>query len=528
MIISKAPVRISLGGGGTDFPAYYEKHGGAVLSLTIDKYFHSILQNNYHTDLIEIESSDYQLYHQFQSSAKIKFDDALMIPKAVLQYLQAKGGIHLSLKSDIPPGSGLGLSGAVAASLVKLVSTYQKKGLEKREIAEIASIIEIDILKRPIGMQDQYASAYGGINFITFEKEAIKVEPLAVNDEDKERIENSMMLFYTGTSRDSSKILSEQKKATERQDKVVFDLLHKMKELAYQMRDTLAAGDIVQLGKLLHCSWEYKKALSATISNKSIDTYYNTALKHGAIGGKITGAGGGGFMLLVCEEKHQKNVREAMADSGLQEFKFKLEQHGVHLVLDHSGHFKSTITPEGYLIGVSAIVKKLEIKQIARITEIIFQAYKNDKQIFIMGNGGSAATASHFCNDLAKTTQVDGKKGFRAIPLTDNVSLMTAWGNDTGYENIFYGQLYNLLNQDDIVIGISGGGNSPNVLKAMELAKERSATRIGLVGFQGGKLKSMVDECIIVPSDNHQFIEDIHMVLVHLIVSVLREKVMNY
>ena len=144
-----------------------------------------------------------------------------------------------------------------------------------------------------------------------------------------------------------------------------------------------------------------------------------------------------------------------------------------------------------------------------------------------MGNGGSAATASHFCNDLSQTVQVEGKKGFRAIPLTDNVSLMTAWGNDMGHESIFSGQLNNLLNQGDIVIGISGGGNSPNILKAMLLSEERSAMRIGFTGFQGGEMKSLVEECIIVPSDNHQFIEDVHMVLVHLIVSVLKERIIK-
>jgi len=217
-----------------------------------------------------------------------------------------------------------------------------------------------------------------------------------------------------------------------------------------------------------------------------------------------------------------------LTSEGLQELKFKFEDNGVHLVLDQIGHFTSTITPEGYLLGMSSIVKRLDTNQISRLTDIIFEAYKNDKQVFIMGNGGSAATSSHFCSDLSKTTMIEGKKGFRVIPLTDNIPLMSAWGNDTGYENIFYGQLYNLLNQGDVVIGISGGGMSGNVIKAMEFAKQRSARTIGLAGFKGGRLKDLSEECIVVPSDNYQFIEDVHMIIVHLITSALREKLSEY
>lgn len=523
MLISKAPVRISFGGGGTDLPVYYERHGGAVLSATINKYFYSILTNS-NNSMIEIESSDYQLHQQFENIHNVHLNDALMIPKAILKHFDVEDKVHLTLKSDIPPGSGLGLSGAVTASLVKTVSTYKKKLLSKKEIAELTSHIEIDVLNRPIGMQDQYASVFGGINFITFDKDSIKVEPLALDSECKNRLEDSLMLFYTGMSRNSATILSNQKKATELEDSTVINSLHKIKDMAYRMRDVVCAGDISKFGKLLHESWEYKKNLSENISNADIDRHYAVALKNGAVGGKITGAGGGGFLLICCDKKHQDNVRASLINEGLQEFKFSFENEGVHLVLDQIGHFKSTITPEGYLLGMSTIVKRLDTRQINRITDIIFNAYKNDKQIFVMGNGGSAATSSHFCSDLAKTTKIEGKKGFRVIPLTDNIPLMTAWGNDTGYENIFYGQLSNLLNPGDIVIGISGGGNSSNILKAMEFAKTRSAAAIGFSGFKGGKLKECVDECLIVPSDNYQFIEDVHMIIVHLVTSALRER----
>lgn len=517
-------MRISFGGGGTDLPAYYQKYGGAVLSATINKYFYSILTNS-NNGMVEIESSDYQLHQQFENINRVNLNDTLMIPKAILKHFNVEDKIHLSLKSDIPPGSGLGLSGAVTASLVKVISTFKKKSLSKKEIAELTSLIEIDVLNRPIGMQDQYASVFGGLNFITFDKDSIKIEPLVLEKEYKDRLQESLMLFYTGMSRNSAKILSGQKKATEIEDSGVINSLNKIKDIAYRMCDVLSLGDISKFGRLLHDSWEYKKTLSPEISNSDIDKYYATALKNGAIGGKITGAGGGGFLLICCDKKHQANVRDSLTNEDLQELNFNFEDDGVHLVLDQIGHFKSTITPEGYLLGMSTIVKRLDTNQISRITNTIFDAYKNDKQIFIMGNGGSAATSSHFCSDMAKTTQIEGKKGFRVIPLTDNVPLMTAWGNDTGYENIFYGQLYNLLNPGDVVIGISGGGNSSNILKAMKLAKERATVTIGLSGFKGGKLKEIVGECLIVPSDNYQFIEDVHMVIVHLITSALRDRI---
>lgn len=524
MLISKAPVRISFAGGGTDLPAYYHKYGGAVLSATIDKYFYSLLDYS-SNDMIEIESSDYQLYQKMHDIGDLNLNDPLMIPKVILRHFKVKDRVHLFLKSDVPPGSGLGLSGAVTTSLVKLISAFKKKSLSKKEIAELASFIEIDVLKRPIGMQDQYASAFGGLNFITFNNNAIDVEPLSIDTGCKDVLQKNTMLFFTGMYRNSATILSAQKKATEKKTKRVIDSLHKMKEIAFRMRDALVEGDMVGFGRLLHESWEYKKTISKNISNPLIDKYYRIAIKNGAAGGKITGAGGGGFLLILCEKKHQDKVRDALVGEGLQELKFEFEQEGTTLVLDNVGHFESKITPEGYLLGMSAVVKRLDKAKIDRITKIIFEAYKNDKQVFIMGNGGSAATASHFCSDLSKTVQVNGNRGVRAIPLTDNVALMTAWGNDTGYENIFYGQLYNLLNVGDVVIGISGGGNSPNILKAMRLTRERAAKSIGLIGFQGGKLKDIVDEYIIVSSDNYQFIEDVHMILVHLVISILREKV---
>jgi len=524
MIIAKSPVRLSFGGGGTDLPAYYETHGGAVLSVTIDKYFHTVLQENPGQD-IEIVSSDYQLHQRIRDLDKANLKDALRIPKAMLRHFGVKNGVMLSLKSDIPPGSGLGLSGAVASSLARCLGAFKGQDLGKAQVAELATHIELEILGRPIGMQDQYASAYGGLNFLTFTAQGVQVEPVVISPSRREELRRHLMLFHTGASRDSAGILDGQRQATQECDHDVLNALHQVKQSAYRMRDILQNGDILEIGRLLHESWQNKKRFAKSVSNAEIDSYYAKALECGALGGKITGAGGGGFLLVFAEPGRHGAVSNELTAMGLQELDFDFENGGSQITLDHAGTFKSTITPEGYLLGMRAVVGRLDKAQIGRIADTLLEAYRAGKQVFVMGNGGSAATASHFCSDLAKTVATNGKRGFRAIPLTDNIPLMTAWGNDVGFEDIFAGQLFNLCDAGDVVIGISGGGMSPNVLKAMALAKERGARTIGFSGFSGGTLKGMAEECFVVPSENYQFIEDVHMMLVHLLTSVVRERI---
>lgn len=526
MIISKAPVRLSFGGGGTDLPAYYERHGGAVLSVTIDKYFYTIIEPT-NGGPVEIVSSDYQLHQRISDMAKANLTDALKIPKAVLRHYGIGNAIYMALKGDVPTGSGLGLSGAVTVSIVQAVATFKGLAHDKAALAAVASQIEIGALGRPIGMQDQYAAAHGGLNFMTFDRDGVTVSPVSLPDGLLGRLERRLLLFHTGASRDSASILAGQKKSTEANDAGVIAALGGLKDQAYRMRDVLAAGDLDGFGRLLDDGWNFKKSLAKNISNPAIDRYYAAARATGALGGKIAGAGGGGFLLLYCPIEDQEAVIERMTEMGLERLPFCFETGGAQLTLDHTGQFSATITPEGYLLGMRAVVGRLDKERIGRITDIIWDARKHDRQIFIMGNGGSASTASHFCSDLSKTTLVAGKKGFRVVPLTDNIPLMTAWGNDDGFENIFSGQLLNLLNPGDVVIGISGGGMSPNVLKAMDLARERGARTVGLAGCSGGKLKDAVEECFIVPSDNYQFIEDVHMILVHLISSVLRERMIK-
>jgi len=376
-------------------------------------------------------------------------------------------------------------------------------------------------------MQDQFASSFGGLNFIEFDKNEIKVSPLKLSESSLENFRKFILLFYTGASRDSADILSEQKKATKELDDKVIKSLQKIKEAAYVMKGLLEKGDIVEFGKMLHKSWIEKKNISAKISNPYIDKCYQIAMEQKALGGKVTGAGGGGFLMFICEPKNQEKLREALIEQGLKELKFNFETEGTCVILEQHYYNRKLITPDGYLVAINSIVKKFDRNMIQEIIDIIMEAYRKNKQIFIFGNGGSAATSSHFACDLNKTVSIKGKPLFKAISLTDNVSLMTAWGNDTSFDNIFYGQMLNFFNKGDVALGISGGGNSPSVLKALQYANEMDSPSIALTGFNGGKVKDIAKTVLIVPVHNYQLIEDVHVILIHLIASVIKETLTN-
>ena len=335
------------------------------------------------------------------------------------------------------------------------------------------------------------------------------------------------MLFFTGISRNSATILADQTKSSKEENPVTIQALHEIKAIAFKMREALEKGNLSRFGELLFQSWQHKKNVSKKISSGFIDECFELALQRGAAGGKIAGAGGGGFMLLYCTPEYQDNVREVLHEKGIFEVPFAFESDGVSIIWNELQGTKKMITPEGYLAGINSIVKRLPVEIIKEIADTLYKAYRENKQLFIMGNGGSAATASHFSCDLAKTVSNDKNHGFRVIPLTDNVALMTAWGNDDGYENIFSGQLRNLLNPGDIVIGISAGGFSPSIVKAMEYANKRQAVTIGFTGMTGGKLKNLCTKSILVPSENYQFIEDVHMIITHLMTSMLKELIGN-
>jgi len=335
MLIVRSPVRISFGGGGTDLPSYYERFGGAVVSVAINKHFYTVLEKR-NDGKIQIISADLRTVETWQDIARMEVrGNALEIPLAVLKEFACDVSVNLFLASEIPPGTGLGSSASVCVNLTKVLATYSRAFLSKYELAERAFHVARNVLGRPVGKQDEYASAFGGLNFISFHQDGTThVEPLNLEPGLVRELQSSLLLFFTGASHHSWTILEEQDKSTSRADSGTVEYLHEIRKLAELMKAALIAGEFSEFGLLLHKSWEIKKQLSAKISNDRINGMYESALRNGALGGKITGAGGGGFLLLFCQQQHQEDVRKALVALGAREMGFDFDFQGAQVVAD--------------------------------------------------------------------------------------------------------------------------------------------------------------------------------------------------
>lgn len=333
MLIARAPVRISLAGGGTDLPAYYEQFGGVVLNATIDKYFYVFL-NVLAKDSLQIVSSDYSTFYRHDGQSLLQAEGDLRLPRTILSHFGIQSGLSMFLASEIPPGTGLGSSSTVCVAIIKALSTALYHHLDKRELAELACQIEIEKLGQPIGKQDQYAAAFGGLNWMMFDRTGVRVERLTIAPEVTHRLERSLLLFYTGASRNASEILARQSASSRHQEPAVIDALHRVKAMAGEVRRCLESGDLETFGRMLHENWEQKKRYAQGISNTAIDEAYDLARTAGALGGKITGAGGGGFLLLYCEPAHQVAVTQVLQVRGLKRLDYYLENQGARVLLN--------------------------------------------------------------------------------------------------------------------------------------------------------------------------------------------------
>jgi D-glycero-alpha-D-manno-heptose-7-phosphate kinase len=333
MLIARAPVRISFAGGGTDLPAFFLKHGGAVVSATIDKYVYVILTVHGGPEL-QILSSDYRTFYRHTPGEALLWEGDLNLPKAILHEFGIDNGVSMFLASEVPPGTGLGSSSTLTVAAVKAVSAARGRTLSKDEVARLATRIELEKMGMPIGYQDQYASAFGGLNFIEFEAEGTRVTSLRTPPGTLEKLQTNLLLFFTGTARESSKILSRQRASTEKDEGAVLQALLTVREMAYGLRDTLVRGDLTGFGEWLHNGWEQKKKFAAGISNPEIDQAYENARAQGAIGGKIAGAGGGGFMMLYCRDGSQAAVTTALEAQGLRRMDFHFEEGGARVLLN--------------------------------------------------------------------------------------------------------------------------------------------------------------------------------------------------
>jgi D-glycero-alpha-D-manno-heptose-7-phosphate kinase len=324
MIISQTPLRISFCGGGTDFLDYYKSEEGFVISSTIDKFIYVIIKERF-DDLIYV---DYSKKEIVESINDIQHE----LVRESAKKVGIEKGFEVSMLADIPSeGSGLGSSSSLTVGLLNAFYQYRGIQVTAEQLASEACEIEIDILKKPIGKQDQYIAAYGGLSSIKFNQDSsVKVEKLNLSNEYKRRLGSNLLLFFTNLTRKSSVILEEQKNNIS----INMEFHDNIKELAYRTKDYLLKGSFHKIGEVLHKNWELKKQLSSNISNQFIDKMYNDALNGGAVGGKIAGAGGGGFLLLYCERNKQDKLREAMKE--YREMPFFLESSGSKIIFNYT------------------------------------------------------------------------------------------------------------------------------------------------------------------------------------------------
>jgi D-glycero-alpha-D-manno-heptose-7-phosphate kinase len=324
MIIVRSPLRISLGGGGTDLPSYYKEHEGFLIAAAIDKYVYVTINRPFLEGI-------YLKYSSIENVKKVSEIEHPIIREALtLQNLNTPQ-IEITSLADIPAGTGLGSSGSFTTGLLKALYAYRKRHIHQEELAELACHIEIDRLEEPIGKQDQYIAAVGGITSFAFHKDDKVISaPVNLTIDTLFDLEDNLLLFFTGFARSASNILKDQKIRSEKNDEDMINNLHYVKDLGYRSKAALENSDTNLFGELMHEHWENKKRRSGGMSNPDIDNWYNLAMKNGAIGGKLVGAGGGGFLMFMAKDKAR--LRKAMKESGLEEVRFKFDFEGTKVI----------------------------------------------------------------------------------------------------------------------------------------------------------------------------------------------------
>lgn len=330
-IRSRSPLRISFGGGGTDVSPYCDERGGAVLSATIDRYAYATIEPG--DDLITVESLDYDISVAYALDEEFVYDGQLDLAKAVIDRFRAdyglSGGMAIRLHNDAPPGSGLGSSSAICVALAGALSAHLGVTLDPYRLAELAFRIEREDAGIRGGRQDQYATAFGGLNFIEFDRESTVVNPLRLRPEVLYELEYSLVFAYVGGQHFSSHIIEAQVGNFERRETAAVDAMDRLKELAYDMKRALLLGDVPTFGTLLDQGWQAKKQMADGITNERIDAVYASACEAGALGGKVSGAGGGGYMFFIVDPARRFAVQDALQESGAEPVRFAFTQEGM-------------------------------------------------------------------------------------------------------------------------------------------------------------------------------------------------------
>jgi D-glycero-alpha-D-manno-heptose-7-phosphate kinase len=325
VIIVRSPLRISLGGGGTDLPSYYREHGGFLIAAAIDRYVYITVHRTFIDELILKYSAMERVKHRSQIEHPVV--------REALELLAVDDvNIEISSMADIPAGTGLGSSGSFTTALLKGLHAYKNHLIHPKELAEQACHIEIDRLGEPIGKQDQYIAAYGGITCFTFgTDDSVVAEPLRITEQTRYDLEDHLGLFFTGYTRSAGSILKEQHTKSLSNDKAMVENLHFVKQLGLDSKAALESGNLTEFARLMDVHWEWKKKRSGSMSNSTIDGWYQLAKKNGAQGGKLIGAGGGGFLFFYAED--MRRLRRVLSEAGMREVRFRFDYDGTRVLV---------------------------------------------------------------------------------------------------------------------------------------------------------------------------------------------------
>lgn len=324
MIITRSPLRISLGGGGTDLPSYYREHGGFLIAAAIDKYVYINVHDRF-TDGFLLK------YSHLEEVATVEEIRHPIIRESLRLVGVHSTNLEIASMADIPAGTGLGSSGSFTTALLKALHAHERIWVQPSELAEQACLIEMDILGEPIGKQDQYIAAYGGITAFEFHKDGrVESQPVQMSEDTRVEMEENLLLFFTGYSRSASDILKDQKVRSEKHDAAMLENLDFTKELGRQSLRAFEQGNLEDFAKIMDTHWQRKKARTAGMSNDRINQWYDLAMRNGALGGKLIGAGGGGFLMFYAHDR--KKLRVTMREAGLREVRFRYDYEGTKVV----------------------------------------------------------------------------------------------------------------------------------------------------------------------------------------------------
>jgi len=324
LIITRSPLRISLGGGGTDLPSYYREHTGFVIAAAINKYVYVTVHEMFSEGIL-------LKYSRMERISRPEQIEHPIIREAIRLVQPRSRHLEITSLADIPAGTGMGSSGSFTTALLRALHALNRNSLSRRELAEQACQIEIERLGEPVGKQDQYIAVFGGLTCFTFQPDGeVGIEPLQLDGETLSNLEDNLALFFTGFTRNASDLLRDQDARSRQKEREMIEHLHVVKQLGYESKRALERGDLRGFAELMHVHWEHKKARSPGMSNSRIDEYYRLAREHGALGGKLIGAGGGGFLMFYTEQKTR--LRQAMNRAGLREVRFAFDFEGTRVL----------------------------------------------------------------------------------------------------------------------------------------------------------------------------------------------------